>query len=145
MARIGLTPRPPVPALVRVATLGALLAAPAGCGDDQEGDSGSDSNTTDQHPTAGPCAHLPDSPECATSTGEPTTGDSASATGTGGTESTATTSVDTHPTIPCAHDPMAPGCEMSTATSGTGGDTDTDTDGTGSTGSATGSTTATSG
>jgi len=121
-----LTPKPLVPVLVQVA---ALAGAPAGCGDDEGGSS--TSNTTDVFPTT-VCAHQPDAPECGS------TGMSSDSSTSEGTSTSGTT--DIFPTAgPCVHDPNAPECASTGAqpsTSSSGGDTD----GTGSSTGATGST-----
>ena len=106
MTRRSLTPKPSVPALVRIAAIGTLSWAPLACGDDGN----NDSNTSDQFPTDA-CIHSPESPGCQT------TGDV-----------TATEADDVAPTIPCAHDSGS--CETSTGPDGTTGTTvvATDTD-----------------
>lgn len=102
--------------------MGALAFSPA-CGDDKGSDTG---NSSDQFPTAGPCAHDPNSPECeATGTGTVDTGGTATM---GMTDDTGS-ATDVFPTTPCAHDPNAPGCGSSSGSdSGTDTDSDTDTD-----------------
>lgn len=134
MPRIPLTPRPRVPVLVHATALGTLVFAAAACGDD----GGPSTNSTDVHPTAGPCYHQqPPPPECA-STGTPEL-----TTGTTGTDTGASTAVDgatdQHPTAgPCAHDPMAPECA---STTDGGSDSGTATGGSDSTGTDTGTST----
>ena len=88
MTHTPLTPRPRVSVLVRATAIGTLTLSPLACGDDGSTTSVADS---DVHPTAGPCAHDPQLPECG-STGAPpvTTGTTSatsvadSTTGTGG-------------------------------------------------------------
>ena len=109
MKRRSLTSRPRAPALVHAAAIGTLAFAPTGCGDDGNGTS--TSADSDQFPTAGPCAHDPDSPECGSTGLTPMTGTGGSTDAT----SVADTTTDTFPTAgPCAHDPDAPGCASST-------------------------------
>jgi hypothetical protein len=113
MSRIPLTPRPRVPVLVHATALGTLAFAVPACGDDD----GPSTNSSDVHPTAGPCYHQDPPPaECA-STGTPdlTTG-TAGTTGTDtGTSTAADGATDQHPTAgPCVHDPMAPECASTT-------------------------------
>lgn len=131
MKRIVLTPRPRAPVLVRATAIGTLALAPLGCGDD-EGGTASDS-AADVAPTAGPCAHDPNSFECGSTGLTPMT---ASGTSTG-SASVADSATDVAPTAgPCAHNPDTPGCASSTGTDGS----DTGTSGTGSgSGSGTGS------
>jgi hypothetical protein len=98
----------------------ALMGAPAACGGDDGGGTGS--QTSDTFPTAGPCFHDPSSPGCE-STGVATTEDSTTDSGT-------STTTDTFPTAgPCFHDPQAPECATSgETTTSTGGETDTETE-----------------
>ncbi|MCA9704703.1 MAG: hypothetical protein KDK70_02500 [Myxococcales bacterium] len=118
-----LTPRPRAPALVRATAIGTLALASLGCGDDQSGTS--TVADSDQFPTAGPCAHSPDSPECA-STGQTSLSGTDASTSTGLDDS----ATDVFPTAgPCAHDPNSPGCASSSGSDGSGSDS------TGSTGS----------
>jgi len=112
----GLTSKPRVPAFVRIAALGAWTVAATGCGDDDDNDSAS----TDVHPTAGPCAHDPDLPECATTGEETVTASTTDATTGSTTGDGMTDPTDVHPTAgPCAHDPDLPECATSSGTDGT--------------------------
>lgn len=107
MASVRLTPRPSVPAWLELAAVAIFATA---CGDDEDGGSGSNS-VTDVAPTAGPCAHDPMSPDCATS----------SASDTMSTSATMTT--DEAPTIPCAHDSDPSDCDTTSPTDPTTGGT----------------------
>ncbi|MCX4241815.1 hypothetical protein [Paraliomyxa miuraensis] len=137
MTRTSLTPRPRVPMLVRATAVSTLALASLACGDD--GSSSTSVADSDVHPTAGPCAHDPQSPECG-STG-PSTGTTELSTGTtGSTDATsvADSATDVHPTAgPCAHDPQSPECAT-----GTDGSSDS---GSGSSGSGTGASTGSTG
>ncbi len=120
MTRRSLTPKPAVPAFVRVAAIGTLAWSPISCG-------GDDDETIDQFPTDA-CLHAQTDPNCQTTNDVVTASDTD----------------DVAPTIPCAHDPNAcesTGPDGSTGTtaaeSGTTADTDTDTGGS-SSGSSTG-------
>ncbi len=130
-----LTNKPRVPALVRVAAMGAL--AIAGCGDDG---AGGESNSSDVFPTAGECVHAQGMP-CATTGGD---GMDGMETMVGGESN----GMDAAPTTPCAHDPSAPGCGSTgnadtTAGSGdtVGGTGDSTSSGSGSSGDSSGGTT----
>jgi hypothetical protein len=120
--------------LVRATTLGALALAPIACGDD--GNTGTSvANTTDLHPTAGPCFHTPNPPPECESTGV------ISGSGSTSTAGTVDSGADVHPTAgPCAHDPQAPECA---STTDTGSDSGTDTEATTGTGTGTGTDTGT--
>lgn len=137
MSPIPLTPRPRVPVLVQATALGTLAFAVPACGDDD----GTSTNSSDIHPTAGPCYHQdPPPPECA-STGTPPD----LTTGTTGTDTGASTAADgatdQHPTAgPCVHDPMAPECASTTDGGSDSGTATESSSGTG-TGTGTGSST----
>lgn len=98
--RLGLTPRPNVPAWLELAAAAVVFTGLA-CGDDS--DDGSASNSTDVAPTAGPCAHDPMSPDCET-----------------GSSSATTMTTDVAPTIPCAHDSDPSDCDTTGASTSTG-------------------------
>lgn len=119
VAYVGLTRRPTVPVLVRATAIGAIAIGSIACSDDGGGDDGANtsvSTTDDVFPTAGPCAHNPEAPECGSSGGDGMTAGEAS-----GTDPTLDGADDQHPTIPCIHDPDA--CATSTGGDGDTGDT----------------------
>ncbi len=112
MRRNSLTSRPRAPVLVRATAIGTLALASAACGDDGSTTTTVNEADTDVAPTAGPCAHDPSSPGCA-STGM------TSMTDTGMTDTSATSvadgDTDVAPTAgPCAHEPDTPGCGSTT-------------------------------